>query len=138
MTDDHEITEGSEIFRHTHLARKCGIDRITGLKGKIHSLMTTAATDTELTSIIYRALERTVILVKTVYQPDRPLRGQVGLFYAVRIGRGLVPMLVKHSGHLLESGSLVIAPCIVSTKDDLYIFICRVKSINDIRRRRNQ
>ena len=138
MTYDDKISECTPIFRHAYLSGKCGIYRIACLERQIDSLMTTATAYSELTPIIYGALERTVILVKAVDKPYRPLRRKILLFNAVRIGLSLIPMVIKNTCDLLKSRSLVIMPGIIGMENDLNMLIRRIQSINRIRRRGNE
>ena len=94
--------------------------------------MTAAAAYAELASAVYRALERAMILVQAIDKPYRPLIRKILLLDSVRIALGLVPMVIKDAGNLLETRSLVILPCVVGMKNDLDIFIGGIKGIDRI------
>ena len=129
VTYDDHITICSKIFGHPHLACECSMDRISCLERDIDTLMATSATHTELSSVIYFRLKRTMILVETVNQPKRPGSRKVCQLHLIWIGVHLIPMLIKDTCKLLVVRSLVVLPCIITVEDDLHMLIDSVKGV---------
>ena len=70
-----------------------------------------------------------MVLIETVNQPERPCSRKVRQLHLIWIGVHLIPMLIEHTGELLEIRSLVVLPCIITVEDDLHMLIDSVKGV---------
>ena len=100
--------------------------------------MATPSARTKLTTRMNFSLKRTFVLIQTIHEPDRPRIRKICLLEFIWIGHSSIPIVFKDILLGLITGKFDILPCIISKKNDLYILISRIKSVNRIRWRLNQ
>ena len=86
MSYHHYISISAKIFGHSHLACECRIDGVSCLQRNVHTLMTTSASRSELSTRMDITLERTLILIQAIHEPYRPRVRKIIQFQLVGIG----------------------------------------------------